>query len=81
VTIPQLNGMFAGDSSRKETLVEHGFRLPSAKDNRPLKFNEFIERVGPMIFTSATPADYERKGIATDSRAGDSADGACGSGS
>jgi excinuclease ABC subunit B len=61
VTIPQLNGMYAGDASRKETLVEHGFRLPSAKDNRPLKFSEFLERVGPMIFTSATPADYERK--------------------
>ena len=62
VTIPQLNGMFAGDSSRKETLVEHGFRLPSAKDNRPLKFAEFLERIGPMIYTSATPSDYERKG-------------------
>ncbi|MDE1975591.1 MAG: excinuclease ABC subunit UvrB [Patescibacteria group bacterium] len=61
VTIPQLNGMYAGDASRKETLVEHGFRLPSAKDNRPLKFNEFLERVGPMIFTSATPGDYEKK--------------------
>ena len=62
VTVPQLNGMFAGDASRKETLVEHGFRLPSAKDNRPLKFNEFLERIGPMIYTSATPSDYERKG-------------------
>lgn len=61
VTIPQLNGMYAGDASRKETLVEHGFRLPSAKDNRPLKFNEFLERIGPMIFTSATPSDYEIK--------------------
>jgi excinuclease ABC subunit B len=61
VTIPQLNGMYAGDASRKETLIEHGFRLPSAKDNRPLKFAEFLERVGPMIFTSATPSDYERK--------------------
>lgn len=59
VAIPQLRGMFAGDASRKETLVEHGFRLPSAKDNRPLKFDEFIERVGPMVFTSATPSDYE----------------------
>jgi excinuclease ABC subunit B len=59
VAIPQLRGMFAGDASRKETLVEHGFRLPSAKDNRPLKFDEFLERVGPMIFTSATPSDYE----------------------
>ncbi len=62
VTIPQLNGMFAGDSSRKETLIEHGFRLPSAKDNRPLKFPEFLDRIGPMIYTSATPSDYERKG-------------------
>ena len=61
VTVPQLNGMYAGDASRKETLVEHGFRLPSAKDNRPLKFNEFLERVGPIIFTSATPGDYEKK--------------------
>lgn len=59
VAIPQLRGMFAGDASRKETLVEHGFRLPSAKDNRPLKFDEFLQRVGPMIFTSATPSDYE----------------------
>ncbi len=61
VTIPQLNGMYAGDASRKKTLVEHGFRLPYAKDNRPLKFPEFLESVGPMIFTSATPGDYERK--------------------
>ena len=53
--------MFAGDASRKTTLIEHGFRLPSAKDNRPLKYNEFLERVGPMIFTSATPSDYERR--------------------
>lgn len=59
VTIPQLNGMYAGDASRKETLVEHGFRLPSAKDNRPLKFPEFLERIGPMIYTSATPGKYE----------------------
>ncbi|MEK7641372.1 MAG: excinuclease ABC subunit UvrB [Patescibacteria group bacterium] len=59
VTIPQLNGMYAGDASRKDTLVEHGFRLPSAKDNRPLKFAEFLERVGPMIYTSATPGKYE----------------------
>jgi excinuclease ABC subunit B len=61
VTIPQLNGMYAGDASRKDTLVEHGFRLPSAKDNRPLKFPEFLERVGPMIFTSATPGPYEKE--------------------
>lgn len=61
VTIPQLNGMFAGDASRKDTLVEHGFRLPSAKDNRPLKFNEFLERIGPLVYTSATPGPYERE--------------------
>lgn len=61
VTIPQLNGMYAGDASRKNTLVDHGFRLPSAKDNRPLKFDEFLTRVGPMIFTSATPGKYEKQ--------------------
>jgi len=61
VTIPQLRGMYAGDASRKETLVEHGFRLPSAKDNRPLKFDEFLGRIGKMIYTSATPSDYERE--------------------
>ena len=61
VTVPQLNGMYAGDASRKNTLVDHGFRLPSAKDNRPLKFGEFLERVGPTVFTSATPGEYERK--------------------
>ena len=64
VTVPQIGGMYAGDASRKKTLVEHGFRLPSAKDNRPLKFNEFDERVGQVIFTSATPADFERKNSA-----------------
>lgn len=60
VTLPQLRGMYAGDRSRKETLVEFGFRLPSALDNRPLRFEEFLDRVGPVIFTSATPSDYER---------------------
>lgn len=59
VTIPQLNGMFAGDRSRKDTLVEFGFRLPSAVDNRPLKFAEFEERVGQQIYTTATPGKYE----------------------
>lgn len=59
VTIPQVNGMYAGDRSRKDTLVEHGFRLPSAVDNRPLKFAEFEERVGQRIYTSATPGKYE----------------------
>lgn len=59
VTIPQLNGMYAGDRSRKDTLVEFGFRLPSAVDNRPLKFPEFKERVGQIIYTTATPGKYE----------------------
>jgi len=59
VTIPQLNGMYAGDRSRKDTLVEHGFRLPSAVDNRPLKFAEIEERLGKRIYTTATPGKYE----------------------
>ncbi len=59
VTVPQINGMFAGDRSRKVTLVDHGFRLPSAVDNRPLKFEEFQERIGQQIFTSATPGKFE----------------------
>ncbi|MDP2838268.1 MAG: helicase-related protein, partial [Candidatus Moranbacteria bacterium] len=61
VTLPQLRGMYAGDQARKKTLAEYGFRLPSALDNRPLRFEEFMERVGPVVFTSATPADYERE--------------------
>ena len=61
VTLPQLQGMYAGDASRKKTLVEYGFRLPSAKDNRPLKYEEFAKRIGPVIYTSATPAEQERK--------------------
>ena len=61
VTLPQLNGMYAGDASRKKTLVEYGFRLPSAKDNRPLKYPEFEERIGQVIYTSATPGDTEKK--------------------
>ncbi len=60
VTVPQIGGMYAGDKSRKDTLVEHGFRLPSARDNRPLKFEEFEKRVGQVIFTSATPSKYEK---------------------
>lgn len=59
VTIPQLGGMYAGDRSRKENLVEYGFRLPSAIDNRPLNFKEFEASVGQMIYTSATPGKYE----------------------
>ncbi|TSC82572.1 MAG: excinuclease subunit B [Parcubacteria group bacterium Gr01-1014_20] len=61
VTIPQLNGMYHGDASRKQTLIEYGFRLPSAADNRPLKFSEFEKRIGKVIFTSATPSDFEKK--------------------
>ncbi len=60
VTLPQLQGMYAGDASRKNTLVEYGFRLPSAKDNRPLKYEEFQERIGQVIYTSATPSEQER---------------------
>ncbi|OGG86166.1 excinuclease ABC subunit B [Candidatus Kaiserbacteria bacterium RIFOXYB1_FULL_46_14] len=59
VTIPQIGGMYAGDRARKDTLVDYGFRLPSAKDNRPLKFDEFEKRVGQRIYTSATPGKYE----------------------
>jgi excinuclease ABC subunit B len=59
VTLPQLTGMYRGDRSRKETLVEYGFRLPSALDNRPLMFEEFQERVNQVIYVSATPGDYE----------------------
>lgn len=59
VTVPQLSAMYAGDQSRKKTLIEYGFRLPSAADNRPLKFEEFQERVGQVIYTSATPGPYE----------------------
>jgi excinuclease ABC subunit B len=59
VTVPQLGAMFEGDASRKRTLVEHGFRLPSALDNRPLKFPEFIERTGQKLYLSATPGKYE----------------------
>lgn len=59
ITIPQVGGMYKGDRARKETLVEHGFRLPSALDNRPLRFNEFEERVDQVLYVSATPANYE----------------------
>ena len=60
-TIPQVRAMYNGDRARKESLVEYGFRLPSAFDNRPLKFNEFEERINQCIFVSATPADYEKE--------------------
>ncbi|HEU4356745.1 MAG TPA: excinuclease ABC subunit UvrB [Actinomycetota bacterium] len=59
VTVPQIHGMFEGDKTRKETLVEFGFRLPSALDNRPLRFEEFIEKVDQIVFMSATPSPYE----------------------
>ena len=58
-TVPQIGGMYEGDRSRKETLVEHGFRLPSALDNRPLRFDEFLERAPQLLFTSATPGPFE----------------------
>jgi excinuclease ABC subunit B len=58
-TVPQVRGMFAGDHSRKTTLVEHGFRLPSALDNRPLKFDEWEQKIGRVVFVSATPGPYE----------------------
>ncbi|MEO3743305.1 excinuclease ABC subunit UvrB [Plantactinospora sp. B5E13] len=59
VTIPQIGGMYEGDASRKRMLIEHGFRLPSAADNRPLRFDEFLERVGQMVYLSATPGPWE----------------------
>jgi len=59
VTVPQLHGQYEGDRSRKDTLVEHGFRLPSARDNRPLRFEEFMEKVNQVVFLSATPSPYE----------------------
>jgi excinuclease ABC subunit B len=59
MTVPQVRGMFAGDRSRKQTLVDFGFRLPSALDNRPLSFDEFDERIGQIVYTSATPSAYE----------------------
>ena len=61
VTIPQLHGQYEGDRSRKNTLIEHGFRLPSAADNRPLRFEEWVERAGQTIFLSATPSPWERE--------------------
>ena len=59
VSIPQIGGMYEGDMSRKRTLVEHGFRLPSAADNRPLRFEEFVDRIGQTVYLSATPGPYE----------------------
>jgi excinuclease ABC subunit B len=61
VSVPQIGAMYAGDASRKQSLVDYGFRLPSAKDNRPLTFDEFENRVGQTIYTSATPSNFERE--------------------
>ncbi|MBC8535509.1 excinuclease ABC subunit UvrB [Feifania hominis] len=61
VTLPQVRGMYGGDRSRKESLVEYGFRLPSAFDNRPLRFDEFVERMGQVVYVSATPGQFERE--------------------
>jgi len=66
VTVPQIGAMYEGDASRKRTLVEHGFRLPSALDNRPLKWPEFLERVGQTLYLSATPGKYEMEKVAGD---------------
>jgi len=65
VAVPQLHGQYQGDRSRKETLIEHGFRLPSAADNRPLEFEEFINRVGQVVLLSATPGSWERENSGT----------------
>jgi len=66
VTVPQIGAMFEGDASRKRTLVEHGFRLPSALDNRPLKWPEFLERTGQTVYLSATPGKYEMEKVGGD---------------
>ncbi|MBI2476284.1 MAG: excinuclease ABC subunit UvrB [Candidatus Taylorbacteria bacterium] len=71
VTVPQLRGMYVGDKSRKDTLIEHGFRLPSARDNRPLKFNEFEALVGQALYTSATPGPYELEKSGSSTRSAD----------
>ena len=59
VTLPQIHAMYNGDQARKKTLVDYGFRLPSAMDNRPLKFEEFMSTINQLLFVSATPSDYE----------------------
>ena len=63
VAVPQLHGQFAGDRSRKDMLVEHGFRLPSARDNRPLTFEEVLERINQCVFMSATPSAVRAAGV------------------
>ena len=74
MTVPQIGGMYEGDMSRKRTLVDHGFRLPSAMDNRPLRFEEFVERIGQTIYLSATPGNYELAKSGGVRRAADPAD-------
>ena len=74
VAVPQLHGQYAGDRSRKDVLVEHGFRLPSAVDNRPLRFDEFVARTPQTIFVSATPGPLRARGVRRGGRAGDPAD-------
>jgi excinuclease ABC subunit B len=66
VTVPQIGGMYEGDMSRKRTLVDHGFRLPSAMDNRPLKWDEFLGRIGQTVYLSATPGPYEMSRVKND---------------
>jgi excinuclease ABC subunit B len=66
VTVPQIGGMYEGDMSRKRNLVEHGFRLPSAMDNRPLRWEEFVERIGQTVYLSATPGPYELSRVGSD---------------
>jgi excinuclease ABC subunit B len=66
VTVPQIGAMYEGDMSRKRMLVDHGFRLPSAMDNRPLKWDEFVERIGQTVYLSATPGDYEMNRVGGD---------------
>jgi excinuclease ABC subunit B len=66
VTVPQIGGMYEGDMSRKRTLVDHGFRLPSAMDNRPLKWEEFLDRIGQTVYLSATPGSYEMSRVKDD---------------
>ncbi|MFH1705009.1 MAG: excinuclease ABC subunit UvrB, partial [Patescibacteria group bacterium] len=71
MTVPQIGAMYEGDKARKQALIDFGFRLPSALDNRPLKFKEFAEKIGPVIYTSATPGKYELEKIKTPSLRGD----------
>ena len=77
VTLPQVRAMYDGDHARKKSLVDYGFRLPSAYDNRPLTFDEFTDRIHQAIYVSATPGEYERSPRRTDRRAGHPARRAC----